>query len=91
MAGKSHVCQDPSGHFAMNTPQRADLLAVLTELCQRYPDWRLGQLVANVAGWADQEIWDVEDEQMLDAARLHLQQVPVNPPVKDPSVQKVGT
>jgi hypothetical protein len=31
--------------------------------------------VANVAGWADQEIRDVEDEQLLDAARAHLPQV----------------
>ena len=59
----------------MNSQQRAELLAVVAQLCQRYPDWRLGQLVANVAGWADQEIWDVEDEQLLEAARLHLEQL----------------
>jgi len=59
----------------MNNKQRAELLAAIADLCQRYPDWRLGQLVANVAGWADQEIWDVEDEQLLEAARLHLQQL----------------
>ena len=58
----------------MNTPQRTNLLAALAELGQRYPDWRLGQLLANVAGWADQDIWDVEDEQLLEAAQLHLQQ-----------------
>lgn len=58
----------------MNSQLRADLLATIAELCQRYPHWRLGQLVANVAGWADQEIWDVEDSQLLEAARLHLQQ-----------------
>ncbi len=59
----------------MNSPQRADLLATVAELCDKYPDWRLGQLVANVAGWADQEIWDAEDEQLLEAARLHLEQL----------------
>jgi hypothetical protein len=58
----------------MNSQLRAELLAAIAELCQRYPHWRFGQLVANVAGWADQEIWDVEDEQLLAAARLHLQQ-----------------
>jgi hypothetical protein len=58
--------------------QRADLLAAITELCRRYSDWRLGQLVENVAGWAGQEIWDVEDQQLLEAARLHLEQL--NPP-----------
>jgi hypothetical protein len=35
--------------------------------------------VANVAGWADQEIWDIEDEQLLGAARLHLQQLTSTP------------
>ena len=59
----------------MNSQERADLLATIAELSQRYPDWRLGQLVANVAGWADQEIWDVEDEQLLAAARSHLSQL----------------
>ena len=65
----------------MKCQQRADLLAVIAQLCQRYPDWRLGQLVANVAGWADQEIWDVEDEQLLEAARLHLAQLTSPAPV----------
>jgi hypothetical protein len=58
----------------MSSNPRAELLAVLAELGQRYPAWRFGQLLANVAGWADQDIWDVEDRQLLDAARLHLQQ-----------------
>jgi hypothetical protein len=58
----------------MSTERRADLLAAIAELSRKYPDWRLGQLVANVAGWADQEIWDAEDEQLLEAARLHLRQ-----------------
>ena len=59
----------------MNNQERADLLATIAELCARYPHWRLGQLIANVAGWADQEIWDVEDQQLLVAARLHLTQL----------------
>ena len=63
----------------MNSQGRAELLAMIAELSQRYPDWRLGQLVANVAGWADQEVWDVEDEQLLEAARLHLQQLRASP------------
>jgi hypothetical protein len=66
----------------MNSQKRAELLATIAELSQMYPNWRLGQLVANVAGWADQEIWDIEDEQLLEAARVHLQQltrVPATP------------
>ena len=59
----------------MNSERRADLLEAIAELCRRYPHWRLGQLIANIAGWADQEIWDVEDEQLFAAAQLHLQQL----------------
>ena len=59
----------------MNNQSRAALLAAIAQLCERYPHWRFGQLIANVAGWADQEIWDVEDEQLLEAARLHLEQL----------------
>jgi hypothetical protein len=58
----------------MTNQARADLLTVMAELCQRYPDWRFGQLISNVAGWADQEIWDVEDKELLQAARSHLQE-----------------
>lgn len=59
----------------MKAQLRADLLAAIMQLCERHPNWRLGQLVANVAGWADQEIWDVEDGQLLEAARQHLEQL----------------
>lgn len=58
----------------MNSERRVKLLAAIEELSRQYPDWRLGQLIANVSGWADQEIWDIGDDQMLEAARLHLQQ-----------------
>jgi len=51
---------------------RAEVWAALAELSRRYPDWRLGQLVANVADWADQGVWDVEDAHLLQAARRHL-------------------
>jgi hypothetical protein len=59
----------------MNSEPRADLLEAIAELCRRYPHWRLGQLVANIAGWADRDIWDVEDDQLLAAAQSHLQQL----------------
>jgi hypothetical protein len=63
----------------MTSQLRADLLAAVAELWEKYPDWRLGQLIANVAGWADQETWEVEDAQLLEAARLHLQQLSPEP------------
>jgi hypothetical protein len=58
----------------MTTNERSSLLEAMAELSQKYPDWRLGQLIANVAGWADVDVWDVEDEQLLQAARLHLRE-----------------
>jgi hypothetical protein len=57
----------------MTDATRAELFAALAELARRYPHWRVGQLVANVAGWADAEVWDAEDVQLLDAARSHLE------------------
>ena len=72
----------------MKSERRAELLEVIAELCRRYPHWRLGQLVANVAGWADQEIWDVEDEHLLAAAQLHLQQLA--PPVATAQSRRDG-
>jgi hypothetical protein len=58
----------------MNNESRAELLSAIAELWERSPDWRFGQLVSNVTDWSDQDIWDAEDERVLDAARLHLQQ-----------------
>jgi hypothetical protein len=52
---------------------RAALFESLAELCRRYPEWRFGQLVSNVSGWADVDLWDVEDERLLKAARSHLE------------------
>ena len=63
----------------MNSTQRARLLKRIDELSQRYPDWRLGQLLCNVAGWADADTWDAEDEQLLAAAEAHLAQFAKRP------------
>jgi hypothetical protein len=56
----------------MNKTIRTDLLDVLADLSSRYPEWRFGQLVSNIAGWADQDVWDIQDEQLLAAANEHL-------------------
>lgn len=56
----------------MTEPERMELFTALAELSRRYPHWRIGQLVANVAGWADAEIWDAEDASLLAAVRGHL-------------------
>lgn len=54
-----------------------ELLEVLTEMRKRYPGWRIGQLVANVALWARgatvESVWDVTDEEFIAAAKRHLE------------------
>ena len=58
--------------------QLQELVATLIKLKERYPHWRFGQLVCNVAAWSGEtapgEIWDVSDEAMLTAAKAHLSQ-----------------
>lgn len=63
----------------MNFTQRARLLKRIDELSQRDPDWRLGQMLCNVVGWADADTWDAEDEQLLAAAEAHLAQFAKRP------------
>jgi hypothetical protein len=56
----------------MNRCDHSELFDALAELRRRYPEWRLGQLIANVAGWADQDVWEVQDDELLAAAKEHL-------------------
>jgi hypothetical protein len=57
-------------------PIRREVLNVLAELSERYPDMRIGQLVANFASLAKgptpEAVYDVEDEEFVAAARKHL-------------------
>jgi len=58
------------------TPQRQELLHLLAELSDRYPDMRFGQLTVNVAQWARGPVasatWDAADEEMIVAAKKNL-------------------
>jgi hypothetical protein len=57
----------------MNAVAGAELLEAIAELRTLFPEWRFGQLVANLtmaAGHLDSgAIWDVDDAAMLTAAR----------------------
>ena len=61
----------------MSASATDELIGVLTELRCLFPNWRLGQLVANLVLAAgcdgDGGIWEVEDEQLLAAARRLIQ------------------
>ena len=56
----------------MNEKAKSELFEGLAALARRYPNWRVGQLICNVAGWANEEVWDVEDERLLEATKEHL-------------------
>ena len=57
---------------------RIDLLAALEEVSRIRPDWRLGQTLANLAMTAGRldagAVWDLEDEEALEAAKTLLDQ-----------------
>ena len=59
----------------MNAAVTKELFDALSELKVLFPDWRMGELVAKLATAAGRSdaaaIWDIEDEQLLSAAR-HL-------------------
>jgi hypothetical protein len=56
---------------------RSDLLQSLAELSKVHPEWRLGQMISNLAmsaGHTDAgAVWELEDEQALAAARRLLE------------------
>jgi hypothetical protein len=57
---------------------RVELLEALAELSRVYPNWRLGQMLANVAMAAGRleagAVWDLEDDEALRAVQAMLQQ-----------------
>jgi len=60
----------------MTTQVRQEILHVMEELSDCCPKVRFGQLIANLSylakGPTNEAIWDVEDEELLVAARKHL-------------------
>jgi hypothetical protein len=60
----------------MIDPARREVLRLLEELSETCPEYRFGQMIANLAmvarGDADGAIWEMEDEELLAAARKHL-------------------
>jgi hypothetical protein len=61
----------------MNRAVRDELLRVLSQFGDHVPDLRFGQLIANLAllarSYGPSDVWEVEDEEMLEAARTPLQ------------------
>jgi hypothetical protein len=63
--------------ITMMNPVREEILRVLGELSVYSPDVRFGQLLANLSylarGPTNEAIWDMEDEELLVAAKQHLE------------------
>ena len=55
---------------------RREILRTLEELSETCPEYRFGQMIANLAflarGDAEGAIWDMEDEELLASAQKHL-------------------
>lgn len=62
----------------MISPVRQEVFRLLAELSEVAPEVRFGQLVANLSylarGLSNGSIWDMEDEELLEAARKHLEE-----------------
>ena len=60
----------------MTSSTRQELLSILAELSIACPEMRFGQLIANLSTLAKrlsaEGLWDVEDEELLAAARKQL-------------------
>ncbi len=62
----------------MSPSENTRLMNALSALRKHYPDWRFGQIIANIATWAkgpsSEAVWDVTDTELLAAAEEHLKQ-----------------
>ncbi|HMC64574.1 MAG TPA: hypothetical protein VKI65_06520 [Gemmataceae bacterium] len=62
----------------MRDPERiSTVLEQIERIWRLHPDWRLGQLVSNLAAWADPTrdgVWDIEDDVLVAEIERHLAQ-----------------
>ena len=56
---------------------KQDILRALSELVEHTPEVRFGQLIANLSviarGPTPEAVWDMEDDELLEAVRSHIQ------------------
>jgi len=60
----------------MIDPVRRELIELIERLSETCPDYRLGQMILNLAFLAhedgEQGLWNLSDEELIAAARQHL-------------------
>ncbi len=63
----------------MTSPVRQEALQTIAEISEVIPEVRLGQLLANLSylarGLSPESIWEMEDAELLDVARKHLEEL----------------
>ena len=61
----------------MISAERLELLQLVEEMSEGYPEFRLGQWIADLAFWAkgdqDGAVWNVEDQELMAAATEQIQ------------------
>ena len=61
------------GDQPMRDPDRIpQVLEKVARLWRMYPDWRLGQLTANVATWRDTDVSEIEEDELADEIDRHI-------------------
>ncbi|MBW3539175.1 MAG: hypothetical protein KY476_02800 [Planctomycetes bacterium] len=59
----------------MRDPDRIQkVLERVGDMWRRHPDWRLGQLLCNVATWAEDDVWDIEEDVLTAEIDRHIEQ-----------------
>jgi len=59
----------------MRDPERIPaVLEFVERLWRKHPDWRLGQLISNVASWRNQDVWDLEEDELVAEIERHIHQ-----------------
>ena len=63
----------------MRDPERISVvLEQIERLWRAHPDWRLGQLISNLAAWSDptqSSVWEIEDDVLVTEIQRHLAQI----------------
>jgi hypothetical protein len=76
MGSQEFLEVDPVTLHMTSGETRTELLAALAEVGRVHPNWRLGQMLCNLAmaaGRLDEgAVWDLEDAEVLAAARRLL-------------------
>lgn len=58
----------------MRDPKRIGrVLHELGKIWRLYPDMRLGQLISNLADWAEEPVWDIEEDALVAEIARHLE------------------